>query len=91
MDSKNNHIYIGNTDRLLSWSGHTQKDDDDTTFSDEEMDKAVAKVKELIKNYLQLDNVNFLFGTGSSIHLGSSKYSKYPSTSREGYRKINRR
>lgn len=78
MDSKNNHIYIGNTDRLLSWSGHTQKDDDDTTFSNEERDKAVTKVKELIKNYLQLDNMNFLFGTGASIHLGAAIIQNIP-------------
>lgn len=78
MNSKNNHIYIGNTDRLMAWSGHTSKEGDDTTFSDEERDKAVVKVKELIKNYLQLDNVNFLFGTGSSIHLGAASIQNIP-------------
>lgn len=79
MDIKKNHIYIGNTDRLLLWSGYIPKDDEDrTSISDEERDKAVAKVKELIKNYLQLDNVNFLFGTGSSIHLGAASIQNIP-------------
>ncbi|MDY5577260.1 MAG: hypothetical protein SPF70_07245, partial [Lachnospiraceae bacterium] len=70
MDANLNHIYIGNTDKLISWSGHTPNDEENSIISEEERNKAVAKVKELIKNYLQLDNVNFLFGTGSSIHLG---------------------
>lgn len=79
MDIKSNHIYIGNLDRLISWSGRNQKDiDEEITISVEERDKVVTKVKELIKNYLQLDNVNFLFGTGSSIHLGAASIQNIP-------------
>lgn len=78
MDPKKNHIYIGKTDKLLSWSDHIQKDEGNITITNEERDKAVVKVKELIKNYLQLDNVNFLFGTGSSIHLGAASIQNIP-------------
>jgi hypothetical protein len=35
-------------------------------------------VKDLIKDYLQLDNVNFFFGTGSSIHLGAVSIQNIP-------------
>lgn len=78
MDANLNHIYIGNTDKLISWSGHTPNDEENCIISEEERNKAVAKVKELIKNYLQLDNVNFLFGTGSSIHLGAASIQNIP-------------
>lgn len=78
MDSKSNHIYIGNTDKLLPWLGHTPTKEDDTLIADDGTKKVVVKVKELIKNYLQLDNVNFLFGTGSSIHLGAASIQNIP-------------
>ena len=42
------------------------------------MIKLTNKVKELIKNDLQLDNVNFLFGTGSSIHIGVASIQNVP-------------
>ena len=58
-----------------------QNQDDlfDLIKTEEEMGKLTKKVKELIKNYLQLDNVNFLFGTGSSIHLGAASIQNIPS------------
>ena len=68
MNTTDNHIFIGKEDKLNIWTGH--KGDEEVT--EEEMSKLTYKVKELIKNYLQLDNVNFLFGTGSSIHLGAA-------------------
>ena len=47
--------------------------------TDENLVKLVAQVREKIKNYLQLDNVSFLFGTGSSIHLGATGIQNIPS------------
>ena len=79
MKFENNHIYIGNTDLLPVWSclgDETIKDGQE--LSSDEQSKVVSKVRELIKNYLQLDCVNFLFGTGSSIHLGASSIQNIP-------------
>lgn len=77
MNTKENHIYIGKEDKLNSWLGH--KDNDlNKELTEEEKTRVVYKVKELIKNYLQLDHVNFLFGTGSSIHLGAASIQNIP-------------
>lgn len=79
MNTKNNHIYIGNVDRLHQWAGiSTIEDVEDGELSDDNLHKVVGKVRELIKNYLQLDSVNFLFGTGSSIHLGAASIQNIP-------------
>lgn len=77
MKTTDNHIFIGKEDKLNNWAGHKDVDRDELT--EEEMGKLTKKVKELIKNYLQLDNVNFLFGTGSSIHLGAASIQNIPS------------
>ena len=77
MKTSDNHIFIGKEDKLNNWAGHKDVDRDELT--EEEMGKLTKKVKELIKNYLQLDNVNFLFGTGSSIHLGAASIQNIPS------------
>lgn len=77
MKTTDNHIFIGKEDKLNNWAGHKDVDRDELTK--EEMGKLTKKVKELIKNYLQLDNVNFLFGTGSSIHLGAASIQNIPS------------
>lgn len=37
-----------------------------------------SKVRTLLKNYLELDNVSFLFGAGSSINLGSISIAGIP-------------
>lgn len=76
MKTTDNHIFIGKEDKLNNWAGHKDVDRDELT--EEEMGKLTKKVKELIKNYLQLDNVNFLFGTGSSIHLGAASIQNIP-------------
>ena len=75
MKTTDNHIFIGKEDKLNIWAGHK----DGEELNEEEMSKLTYKVKELIKNYLQLDNVNFLFGTGSSIHLGAASIQNIPS------------
>lgn len=72
---KKNHIYIGNSDKALEWAGLKQDED----FKDENRNTLNAHLREKIKNYLQLDNVSFLFGTGSSIHLGAAGIQNIPS------------
>ncbi len=78
MKFKNNHIYIGNEDHLPTWSGHEGEITEHLELTDEEKSRSVLKIRELIKNYLQLDCVNFLFGTGSSIHLGAASIQNIP-------------
>lgn len=74
---RKNHVYVGNTDKAFEWSGFKEIDEN-TEASEEEKEKLVAQVRERIKNYLQLDHVSFLFGTGSSIHLGSAGIQNIP-------------
>ena len=74
-DIKKNHVYIGNSDKALEWAGLKQDED----FKDENRNTLIAHLREKIKNYLQLDNVSFLFGTGSSIHLGAAGIQNIPS------------
>ena len=75
IDFKKNHVYVGKTDRAQEWAG--LKDSD--TAGLEHENKLIVQVREKIKNYLQLDNVSFLFGTGSSIHLGAAGIQNIPS------------
>lgn len=72
-----NHVYVGNADKSLEWIG---KDgiDEPGEVSEVHKNKLVAQIRERIKNYLQLDHVNFLFGTGSSIHLGAAGIQNIP-------------
>lgn len=84
MNTEINHIYIGNIDRLPQWAGiSTEEEVNDGELSDDNLHKVVGKVRELIKNYLQLDSVNFLFGTGSSIHLGAASIQNIPKQAEE--------
>ena len=64
MKSETNHIYIGREDKLTQWAGIAEENDGGNELAEKYVSKLVAKIKELIKNYLQLDNVNFLFGRG---------------------------
>lgn len=64
-DQAKNKIYVGSTDKLPEWSANGEA-------------KAVEKVKLMLKNYLELDNVSFLFGSGSSIHLGAVAIRNFP-------------
>ena len=74
---RDNHVYVGNTDKAIEWSGF-QQIDDTSEATEQEKDKLITQVRETIKNYLQLDHVNFLFGTGSSIHLGAAGIQNIP-------------
>ena len=82
MKTTDNHIFIGKEDKLNNWAGHKDVDRDELT--EEEMGKLTKKVKELIKNYLQLDNVNFLFGRLFHTSWGC-QHSKYSIRDREVY------
>ena len=54
MNTKINHIYIGNVDRLPQWASISIDEDvEDGKFAKDNLQKAVGKVRELIKNYLQ--------------------------------------
>ncbi|MBM7591846.1 SIR2 family protein [Brevibacillus fulvus] len=46
--------------------------------SNNKPEKLPDKIRLVLKNYLQLDNVSFLFGTGSSLHLGTTSIRNFP-------------
>lgn len=75
-DLDKNKIYIGSSNKLPEWSGDDQS-------------KAVEKVMLMLKNYLELDNVSFLFGSGSSIHLGAVAIRNFPLEVEEHVKSIN--
>lgn len=66
-DPSKNKIFFGNTDKLADWS---------TELPDQA--KIIDKIKLMLKNYLELDNVSFLFGSGTSIHLGAVAIRNFP-------------
>lgn len=74
IDFNKNHVYVGCDDRAKEWSGLKEGEEPDVNHQN----NLVAQVQEKIKNYLQLDNVSFLFGTGSSIHLGAAGIQNIP-------------
>jgi len=62
-----NKIFFGNTDKLANWV-------------EEGLDEGaiIDRIKLMLKNYLELDNVSFLFGSGTSIHLGAVAIRNFP-------------
>lgn len=66
-DPTKNKVFFGNTDKLADWVA-------------ENIDQAkiIDKIKLMLKNYLELDNVSFLFGSGTSIHLGAVAIRNFP-------------
>lgn len=66
-DSSKNKILFGSTDKLADW-----------TSEGIEQAKIIDKIKLMLKNYLELDNVSFLFGSGTSIHLGAVAIRNFP-------------
>lgn len=61
-----NQIYIGNINMLSEWSGSDSHE------------KIIERVKQILKNYLELDNVSFLFASGASVHLGGVTIRYFP-------------
>ena len=66
-DIEKNSIFIGNVDKLKEWMSNGG-----------DHEKTIERVRLLLKNYLELDNVSFLFGSGSSIHLGAVAIRNFP-------------
>lgn len=66
-DSSKNKILFGSTDKLTDWISEGI-----------EQAKIIDKIKLMLKNYLELDNVSFLFGSGTSIHLGAVAIRNFP-------------
>jgi len=64
IDITKNNLFIEGVDELPNW---------------ERDDKSIQKIKVLLKSYLELDNVSFLFGAGSSINIGSVSIANIPS------------
>lgn len=65
MEKKNN-FFVGNEDWIA--------EEIDTNNRKKYFDK----IRLFLKKYLLLDNVNFLFGTGSSLHLGAESIQGIP-------------
>lgn len=61
----NNFFFVGGDDYIKSEKESISKENK-------------SKIKLFFKKYLLLDNVNFLFGTGSSIHLGAESIQEIP-------------
>lgn len=62
-----NKIFFGSTDKLIDWISVGL-----------DQGKIIDKIKLMLKNYLELDNVSFLFGSGTSIHLGAVAIRNFP-------------
>lgn len=79
MFTKDNNIYIGGTNVLLEW-GKVQTDKSDLPENELKgiRSTVIERIQKLFRNYLELDNVSFLFGTGSSIHLGAASIQNIP-------------
>ncbi|WP_374124369.1 coiled-coil domain-containing protein [Leptotrichia hongkongensis] len=72
MDNKkksNNCFFVGGDD----WIENKEE-----SIKKIEKERYKNKIKLFLKKYLLLDNVNFLFGTGSSIHLGAESIQEIP-------------
>jgi len=48
-DTEKNSVFIGNVDKLEEWMSH-----------DGNHEKTIERIRLLLKNYLELDNVSFL-------------------------------
>ncbi|MEI9918943.1 MAG: SIR2 family protein [Bacteroidota bacterium] len=66
-DKDKNKVYFGSTNKLEAWLGEI-----------EDQGKVIDRVRLMLKNYLELDNVSFLFGSGTSIHLGAVAIRNFP-------------
>jgi hypothetical protein len=67
-DPNNNKIFFGSTSKLDDWLAESSIDHG----------RIIDKIRLLLKNYLELDNVSFLFGSGTSIHLGAVAIRNFP-------------
>jgi len=70
IDTSKNNVYIEGNDILPEWEADN---------------KTIYKVMTILKSYLELDNVSFLFGAGSSINLGSVSIANIPTSIEDFY------
>ena len=63
IDLLKNNLFLEGVDELRNW---------------ENDNKGIQKIKVLLKSYLELDNVSFLFGAGSSMNIGSVSIANIP-------------
>lgn len=88
MDSKNEVIENKNVDKdkisekksnnCFFVGGDDWIENKEESIKKVEKERYKSKIKLFLKKYLLLDNVNFLFGTGSSIHLGAESIQEIP-------------
>ena len=86
MDNKNEIVENKNSEKVQKKDQNNEKKSNNCFFVGEERwienkkidNKDKSKIKLFLKKYLLLDNVNFLFGTGSSIHLGAESIQEIP-------------
>lgn len=72
----NSNFYVGKE----NWVNSTSEDLD---IKEREFKSQKEKIQMYLKKYLLLDNVNFLFGAGSSIHLGAETIRGIPKQVKE--------
>lgn len=76
---EDNNIYIGGTNVLPEWGKVV---DDSKSLSEEQQKEmrsnVIERIQKMFRDYLELDNVSFLFGTGASIHLGAASIQNIP-------------
>lgn len=76
---EDNNIYIGGTNVLPEWGKYPN---DVKSLSEDELrekrSNVIERIQNMFRDYLELDNVSFLFGTGSSIHLGAASIQNIP-------------
>ncbi len=90
-EQSKNEIFIGDKPKLGEWinlsplekvADETEEHKNAREHVDKEIEGiqsvVVDRVKQMIKNYLELDNVSFLFGSGTSLHLGSVSIRNFP-------------
>lgn len=63
IDTSKNNVYIEGKDYLPDWESDNRSE---------------SKIMMILKSYLELDNVSFLFGAGSSVNLGSISIANIP-------------
>ncbi len=68
---KTSKFYIGNVEQIVEKEQLDNEGNFDLKESEKLFKKEVDKIKLLLKKHLELDNVSFLFGTGSSMLLNA--------------------
>jgi len=74
--------YVGENDWVRDFceKKDVEKCEGCSTFGDKlkDYEETKDKIRIHLQQYLQLDNVSFLFGTGASLHLGTTSIRRFP-------------